>query len=308
MSTNEESRDYSFSDGELQLKAVELLAALTTDMPELAKRKVTADTLTAFSDLITALKNTKTDKYYAVKHKELILARDAARKTLIKEVKTLQSMATNAFGLQSPHIRQYSFSEMKLADDGDLISIIENAVQIAREDIEALTPEGDVEEVTASIQARITDFISAITAISQIDRDRAESKPKRLIAANTLYKELVRLCNIGKATFADTNPAKYNSYIIYGSPGAVGVRGTPANLRFDAGTNTLEWDAINNATSYNIALSKNNGETWQNDLTATTTSVSVPAEFEGVILYKVRGRNSTGFGEYSEVFERKLAA
>ena len=185
MSTNEESRDYSFSDGELQLKTVELLAALTTDMPELAKRKVTADTY-RISDIITALKNTtRRTSITPWNTKSWYFARDAARKTLIKEVKTPSRWAQMHSALQSPHIRQYSFSEMKQRMM-EIWSHHWKCITDMPGRYRSFTPEGDVEEVTASIQARITDFISAITVISQIDRDRAESKPKRIIAANTL--------------------------------------------------------------------------------------------------------------------------
>jgi len=303
MTTNEESRDYTFSDGDLKQRADSLVLTITEDAVEFATRGITPATLTAFGALITELNNTKTDDYFVGKITEAVQARTAAREALKIKLRTLSVMVENSMTKTSGRYKSYGFGDLTSFSDGDFAKMAINARDAAIEDADVLESEGYSATFSLDLTNLMNDFDVKIDLTAKAERTRAEATRSRIIKGNILYKELTRLCNTGKDLFANTNLVKYNNYVIYGSTGSVGVRGTPSNIRFN-GSTTLEWDAIDNATSYGVSVSTNQGNSWQADINTNTNSTPVPVLLTGKLFYKVRGRNATGLGEYSAPFER----
>jgi hypothetical protein len=67
----------------------------------------------------------------------------------------------------------------------------------------------------------------------------------------------------------------------------------PAGLAFDEGTNTFTWNAVEGATSYELAQSQDGGTTWVTIATIAATSTTF-APGAGSHKFRVRAKNSTG--------------
>ncbi|MFN8359669.1 MAG: hypothetical protein U0264_07120 [Candidatus Kapaibacterium sp.] len=303
MTTNENSRDYSFSDGDLTQRADTLVVSLTTDLLDFADRGVTANTLTSFGALIADFQNTGMDVYYAGKVSEAVEVRVLAREALKTKLRTLSIMVSNTYGKDAAHYKTYGFGDLTTFTDGDFVKIAQNAARVAAEDAAALAKEGYSMQFETDLTNLIANFDAKIDLVRQAEGARLDATRQRIIKGNLLYSELTRLCTIGKDIYSGSNLVKYNSYLVYDSAIVSGVHGTPANIRFN-GSTTLEWDAIDNATSYGVSVSTNQGTSWQTDINTSTNSTPVPVLVTGKLFYKVRGRNATGLGEYSAPFER----
>ena len=78
---------------------------------------------------------------------------------------------------------------------------------------EGLTQEkiDNINNLDAIFEDAIDNQLSAVGA-------RDISAQDRILKGNLIYKETLRLCNIGKDLFFKTDPARYNDYIIYDAP------------------------------------------------------------------------------------------
>jgi hypothetical protein len=90
-----------------------------------------------------------------------------------------------------------------------------------------------------------------IDDMRQAENTRDLATQDRIKAGNALYKEIVKLCNIGKDLYAKTDEAKYNDYVLYNN--ATGGEGEdPAPPAPPAGTATLHGRVRDNSNGNGI--------------------------------------------------------
>ncbi|MCX6156050.1 MAG: hypothetical protein NT007_18025 [Candidatus Kapabacteria bacterium] len=142
------------------------------------------------------------------------------------------------------------------------------------------------------------DYEAARNAQNTAINERDNKTEERIAAGNALYAKVSNYCDVGKRVFASTNQAKYNDYVIYGAGGTGGALTSPANFAYNFSTNTFSWDAITNATSYQIEAS-DNGTDWS-EIYADVSLTFIYTPSSGVSKhYRVRARNAGGFGDFA---------
>ncbi len=184
-------------------------------------------------------------------------------------------------------------------------------------------PEDTVLRLARSMHLSITHFLSALadTGLTQAMLDdfknlcdatetakneqfnamveRDDKAQERVELGNMLYREVTSLAEIGKKLYANSNPAKYNDYIIYQKE--AGGLSVPANFFYDFIGKTFWWDLVSHATSYQ--LEKKEGESYTEIYSGNDTSFHyVPSDGQG--FYRVRARNMNGFGPATEDLEQ----
>ena len=125
----------------------------------------------------------------------------------------------------------------------------------------------------------------------------------RIEKGNELYKSVVEFCEIGKRVYAKKNTAKYNDYIIY-TPSAGGLK-PPTGLKYLIEQNTAMWDAVENATSYELQYSPDEAK-WSEAYSGADTMVHYFPPQGGTAFFRCRARNANGFGEFSEVLKTEI--
>ena len=125
----------------------------------------------------------------------------------------------------------------------------------------------------------------------------------RIEKGNELYKSVVEFCEIGKRVYAKKNTAKYNDYIIY-TPSAGGLK-PPTGLNYLLEHNTAVWDAVENATSYELQYSPDE-KTWSEAYGGADNMVHYFPPQSGTAFFRCRARNANGYGEYSEVLKTEI--
>ncbi len=91
-------------------------------------------------------------------------------------------------------------------------------VRIALKDLEHLQSVGMDESLINQIRFLTEELSNAVEDQADQDNERDIFKDERIELANGIYSELVKLCNVGRNAWIDTNEARYNDYILYDGP------------------------------------------------------------------------------------------
>ncbi len=302
--TTEESRKYILSDAELLSYSARLLNYLRRDIADFIIFGITPAKIEEFEAQRLSFSKIPSD---ALSGMEATLAKEArkvSREHLITEMSNVALRFALAFGDSHTKLRELEVD--KLAQQSD--EILANRARHIAASIDSNAAEiedyGQTEEMTTKYKAAVTDFEAKVIFAQDADDQRLKNTAIRVSKGNELYDKVLNFTNIGKKVYRKKDTLKFSNYVIYGSGAPVSVHGAPANLRFN-GTEILEWDEIDNAVSYAVAISTDNGISWQKDIATSENSIKVTRE-EGKYLYKVRGRNAKGLGEYSEVLEKEF--
>ncbi|MEN6480624.1 MAG: fibronectin type III domain-containing protein [Anaerolineaceae bacterium] len=129
--------------------------------------------------------------------------------------------------------------------------------------------------------------------------ERENDTEIRINKGNEIYSLVSTYCEIGKRVYAKSDPVKYNEYVIYtaASPGGLTA---PTNFVFDPITLKFTWDAVENATSYELQFSEDD-ITYAQLWTGTELEFNLSPMLYNLYYFRIRARNAGGFGPFSAV-------
>jgi hypothetical protein len=208
-------RNYVLRDSKLLFFASFLSSLIIRDIEEFEKYGVTAAQATELDSLCEELKNFPIDTAYFYDYVISIEERDAIIKDLRAIIKSMAMRVELKWGKRSPKYRWMGMS--------DLIKIsVETFVARARiihtfmtENLSELTAEGLTQAMLDNLDAKILELNAAISQALEKENLRQEKTKERIILSNQIYKLVSKYCEIGKMSWSNTNPAKYNDYLIY---------------------------------------------------------------------------------------------
>lgn len=207
-------RQYDFSDGVLEQLGDKTHANIIRDLTTLAARGVTATTAANLLTLVNDFKGTTTDEEARAAINDAVLTKDDERNNLNSLVSRLRTAVANKFTESSPRYTRYKFKNVKDERENDLVRLLKSMQRIALAQQTALASEGIDATFLADFLAAIIVFDDALDAVDKAKEDRDNLTEQRIDTANVLYKEVARLCNIGKDVFAPISESRYNDYVI----------------------------------------------------------------------------------------------
>lgn len=215
----QEIRNYRISDSELIQFTDALAMNVTRDLTDFGTRGVTADTVTALMAKRETFVACPMDSELLGELMVATEAKDALAEQLRAAIRNIRNMAEIKFG-NSGKYAKFGFKDMSKMPDRDLVLLGRKVVRIATNYLAELESEGLTEAKITALSDLSADFddslevqVAAIEARDLATQDRIEK-------GNALYADVVRLTSIGQTLYFETNPAKYNDYIIYGSSGS----------------------------------------------------------------------------------------
>lgn len=207
-------RDYKFSDGLLEQLADFTAGNLTRDLAELAARGITTSTVAALQNLRTDFTNTPTDTELRALVTEAVENKDTAREAALVNARRLRTAAQNVYGLQAAKYRRFGFEDMDKLKENDLPRALRRMHRTGTALLAELASEGIDTVFLIDFAGSISNYDSALDAVDVAEENRDHETEVRIQKGNTLYKEIVRVCNIGKDVFVTTSEATYNDYVI----------------------------------------------------------------------------------------------
>lgn len=208
------TRDYKFSDGTLEQLADIIAANLTRDLADLAARGITAATVTNLQGLRTAFSDTPTDDEARALVTTAVEEKNAAREAALVPARALRTAAQNVFGEDTGKYKRFGFKDMNELPDNELPRAMRRMKRVGTALLAELATEGIDAAFLTAFGDDITAFDDSIENVRIAEEERDVLGEERAEKGNILYKEIVRVCNIGKDVYAPISESKYNDYVI----------------------------------------------------------------------------------------------
>ena len=217
------TRNYNFSDGLLKQIADEIALFLVRDKTPFLTRGINDERVNAFKVMITTFDEAPYDEELLGDVTEATKIKDTAGENLRIAIRTVRTVVENAFGVKDGKYRVYKFERLNNTPDEILHRLARTVVTVARKQIvkyPALAEEGLTDAMIDNVETIDIDFDKYIDDQAAAIGERDIKKEERIILGNAVYKEMMKLCNVGKDLFASTDPARYHDYVIYNTPNA----------------------------------------------------------------------------------------
>ena len=294
-------KKYSLSHNELYELADRIIVAMRRDIADFAQFKIVQANITALELLSSEFLELLNDQIYKDEYSYAIQLRDQLREVLYNKLKRISLAAKSVYKNQKAIQKTLRIKYGNRLNDRDFAIdagyIYEDAVTHALE----LEDEGITAAYLAELNTNLTDFKNSLQVVDQKFNIREQKTEERIHKANELYSTLVKYCDYGKYLYEEVSPAKYYDYVInQASPGALKP---PANLTFHFKERAFTWDIVKYATSFQLEYSQD-GENFEEVYSGIDTSCVFTPPNEGWGYYRVRGRNSNGYGPYSPVLKQ----
>lgn len=229
MKKKELIRDYHFSDANLKQDVDKVLRSVQRDNVKFATRGITPAIITTILTQSTNFGDILTDVELLADVESATADKNTAAENLRIAIRTIRTMAANKFTDESPKYSKYGFEDINKPIDDKLFRLGKRVVRVANIQLTDLASEGLTAPIITSLGLLVNTFDVAIDVKEDVVNTRDIKTQERVDSGNALYKEMVRLCSIGKDLFASSDPARYNDYIIYDTPTVQSVPTPPAN-------------------------------------------------------------------------------
>jgi len=299
MATINVQRNYNLTDAELCMFTSNLCNFLTRDLLDFASFGVTALKIAALKALGDAFEVLPTDGSLIGDVMITTENKNALREQVLTEIKALSVRVEVKWGISSGKYRRLDLRNPSQLSDDALLIVARTVHTKLTDYLPDLADMGLTHAMLDDFDDLIEDFENAKNAQADMVAIRDEKTLERINNGNEIYALVATYCNFGKILYEKTNPAKYNDYIIYvyTSPGSLTA---PANFAFNSGSLIFNWDAVENATSYELESSTddtNYSQYWSgSELTCTLSELPTT-----MMYYRVRARNAGGYGPFSDV-------
>jgi hypothetical protein len=207
-------RQYRFSDGILTQLADHTAQNLTRDLAQLAERGISEATVTHLLNLRNTFADLPTGPEAQGLITEAVETKNTARDAALVLMRRLRTAAQNVWGQGMGSYNRFRFEGIDRLSDDVLPRALGTTLRVGTALQAALAAEGIDAAFLASYQLSITNYNNAIEGVDIATEERDRMTEERLTAGNALYKEIVRLCNIGKDVFATISQATYQTYVI----------------------------------------------------------------------------------------------
>ncbi|MEI6133152.1 MAG: hypothetical protein WCQ41_10075 [Bacillota bacterium] len=237
------TRAYNLTDSLLKQTADGIVINIERDIDDFTDRGITQDRIDAFNDSIILFDGLPYDD---ISLGNVVIAtqdKEAKGEKLKKAIRSIRMVAENAFGTFDGNYRIYHFDRLNNQPDDVVHRLARSVVEIASQQLIS-NPEIVAEGLTQTMITNITlcdvAFDAAIDNQTKVIRKRDTDAQARIKAGNVVFKEMRKLCNVGKDLYYDDDPARYNDYLIYntadGTPPPTGEFGAMKGVVKDSMT------------------------------------------------------------------------
>jgi len=164
---------------------------------------------------ILAFKELESDEYYEGLKMEKTRDKSDSRAALLLAMAPVRDRVKLKFGEQSAIYRSLRLSEITKASDEDLYFAAKRLHKVAFTKKTLLADKGLTDAMLTALLNAIKAHDDAIDLVETAVSEREQQTEIRINMANSLYAELVMICEIGKSAWVNESEAKYNDYRIY---------------------------------------------------------------------------------------------
>ena len=211
-------RNYNMSDADLSRHCSLIRMFVLRDILDFMNRGVNDDSLEAFHQQRSDWDDFDQDVTMVGTIMEATENKDASEEKLRLALRTYRTMVHNKWGINHRNYRVYKFERLHHTTDDILHRLARTVRLVAPRHLADLATEGLTQDMLDNIEQLDIQFELDMDLQQNAQTEREIQTQQRIEMGNNLYKEMMRLSNIGKDLYATTNSARYRDYIIYNEP------------------------------------------------------------------------------------------
>lgn len=217
MTKENETRSYPMSDADLGKTAMGLATTIKRDATDFATRNITATEVASFENMADDFNNTPTDEELVGELKDATDTKNKTMNDIKVAIRPIRNMADLAFKGKGKY-SSFAFKDMDSMNDFETFKLATRVVRVGNKHLAELTSQGLTQSQLTALQT----LANLLFGQMEVAEDKAENRDietqNRVQKGNTLWDKMVTLASIGKSLYADTNPAKYNDYVLITTP------------------------------------------------------------------------------------------
>lgn len=207
-------RMYKCTDGTLIQKSSQIANCITRDQNQFSSFGILPATVTAFRALIATFELKITDDEAVGEQTTATANKEALRGELETLLRTTRGAMQDIYKGVGKY-RKFGFDDFIKMADNDFIRMAKRVLRVLNELQAEITDDKPiVVSLLNDLETLIGQFDTALDTVADKKNERDIATQSRILAGNSVYAELVRLCDIGKTIFQDSDEAKYNDFIL----------------------------------------------------------------------------------------------
>ncbi|KAA3633556.1 MAG: hypothetical protein DWQ02_12920 [Bacteroidetes bacterium] len=210
-------RQYNFPDADLYVQCMERIRYALRDIEFFEQYGYSKDRLAAFKNNCEKFRKLPDDDELLGDQMITTEKKATAAEKLKTAIRSIMTRVAMKYSNRSGRYRKFGTAKLGDMTDAQLLFCGRRVVRVARQQFDFLSEVG----LTDNVIQRCVDACQAFENSMNIQQDRVSERDiaveKRIEQGNTLYQEMIVLCNIGKDIWVEKDLAKYDNYTVYES-------------------------------------------------------------------------------------------
>ncbi len=292
-------RNYNMTDAELCMFTSNLCNTMTRDLSDLSAFGVTAPKIASLKALCDAFEVYPSDEVLSAYVVGATEAKNALADSIKEAIRNMVTRCEIKWGSDSWQEKSLGVKGMNNFIDDALLFASRRVHTQMTAFLSQLADTGLTQDMLDDMDDLNNFYEAAKNEQFTKIAERDSATEERIKKGNELYGYVSTYCDIGKRVYAKTNPAKYDDYVIY-TQGSSGPLTAPQNFAYSLENTDFTWDAVANATSYQIEKSLDQVN-WVEVYAGTETIFDFTPSDPGFSYYRCRARNNSGYGDFSDI-------
>jgi hypothetical protein len=223
-------RKYNFPDSELAQKSDVVSGFAERDMSRFGSYNYLEADRQRLITMTTDFKDLPPDEFWEGLKADEVNRKNEKRKLLGLAMNPVRDRIRMYFGEMSALYRSLQLAELSKKSDNEYYFAVRNVHRLATLKKGVLAAKGLTDAMLTDLDTALKTFDNQMDVAKAAESTRAEETENRIIKGNAVYSEMVIVCEMGKSTWADESPAKYQDYVIYETEaGKSNIAGTITN-------------------------------------------------------------------------------
>jgi len=208
---------HNFPDADLYLQCMDRIRFALRDIKQFEKYGYDKKRLKSFQNKCEKFRGLPDDDEMVGDQMIVTEKKYKTAENLKSSIRSLMTRVNMQFSNRTGRYRKFGTAKMGDMTDAQLLFCGRRVARVARQQIDFLSDVG----VNENVIKRVVDATQAFENSLNIQHDKVADRDiaveKRVDMGNSIYQEMITLCDIGKDIWAETDAAKYQNYAVYES-------------------------------------------------------------------------------------------
>lgn len=211
------NRMYNYPDSELYVQCMEHISYAKRDIAGFETYSYDAARLEKFETACNKFAELPDDDELLGVQMQMTEKKAEAMDYLKIAIRSVMTRVAMKYHNKSGRYRRFGTQKMGDMSDAQLLFCGRRVIRVGTQMLPFLSDVGLTEETLKKVHDAVHEFENSIHIQKDKVSDRDIMVEKRTDLGNSLYEELIVLCNIGKDIWIDKDNVKYEQYVIYES-------------------------------------------------------------------------------------------